>query len=59
LFRYSMPMSPRIEKVKVGEKYSNDETWCVYTISIELLYCDYCTSTFHSECLAIKVLEGS
>jgi len=54
-----MLMSPRMEKVKEGEKDSSDDTYSVYTNGGELLYYDSCTSTFHLECLAIKVLEGS
>ncbi|XP_066364180.1 uncharacterized protein [Miscanthus floridulus] len=52
-------MSPRMEKIKAGEKDSSDDACGVCADGGELLCCDSCTSTFHPECLAIKVPEGS
>jgi len=48
-------MSPRMEKIKAGEKDSSDDACGVCADGGELLCCDSCTSTFHPECLAIKV----
>ncbi|CAD6334523.1 unnamed protein product [Miscanthus lutarioriparius] len=52
-------MSPRMEKIKAGEKDSSDDACGVCADGGELLCCDSCPSTFHPECLAIKVPEGS
>jgi hypothetical protein len=48
-------MSPRMEKIKAGEKDSSDDACGVCADGGELLCCDSCTSTFHPECLSIKV----
>jgi hypothetical protein len=52
-------MSPKMERIEVGKKDSSDDTCSVYTNGGKLFYYDSCTSTFHPECLVIKVLEGS
>ncbi|KAG0517112.1 hypothetical protein BDA96_09G060500 [Sorghum bicolor] len=52
-------MSPRMEKIKAGEKDSSDDACGVCADGGELLCCDFCTSTFHPECLAIEVPDGS
>lgn len=59
LFGFSMPMSPRMEKVKEGEKESIANACAICTDNGELLYCDSGTSTFHLECLAVTVPKGS
>ena len=58
LFSYSMPMSPRMEKLKADKDSSND-THSVWVDGSKLLGYDSYTSTFYLECLTIKVLEGS
>ncbi|KAL6616776.1 hypothetical protein ACP70R_039046 [Stipagrostis hirtigluma subsp. patula] len=51
-------MSPRM-KTKAGDKDSSDDACGVCADGGELLCCDSCPSTFHPECLAMKVPEGS
>ncbi|PAN26378.1 hypothetical protein PAHAL_5G007800 [Panicum hallii] len=53
-------MSPRMRKLRSGEtKDSSDDACGVCADGGELLCCDSCPSTFHPECLAVKVPEGS
>ncbi|KAJ1285687.1 hypothetical protein BS78_03G296300 [Paspalum vaginatum] len=51
-------MSPRVTMI-TGAKDSSDDACGVCADGGELLCCDSCTSTFHPECLAMKVPEGS
>ncbi|RLN24415.1 hypothetical protein C2845_PM07G29040 [Panicum miliaceum] len=53
-------MPPRMMKLRSGEtKDSSDDACGVCADGGELLCCDSYPSTFHPECLAIKVPEGS